>query len=358
MSTATNLTRRERVRLALAHKEADCIPIHDSPWGATITRWHNEGLPEGVSPDEYFGFAFRGFGADLSPQYPVRVLERTSEYIVETTPCGGVRRNHRDYSTTPELIDYGIKTRQDWEAAKKRLVPSITRVDWVSLKYNYERAKADNLFITYDAITGYDNCQSYIRSDELLPLLITDPDWIRDMAETQADMVIEMAKILMEHGYQFDAAFLFNDMGYRNASFFSPRTYREIFQPADRRMFDFFHSKGMPVILHSCGNVKGLIPALLEIGLDCLQPLEVKAGMDLIELKREYGKDLAFMGGIDVRAMADPDPQAIEREIASKIPVAKAGGGYIYHSDHSIPNNVSFAQYCRALELVKKYGQY
>jgi len=357
MPTAA-ITPRERVRKALAHQEADRIPIHDSPWAATVTRWRREGLPDGIAPEEYFGYEIRLFGADLTPQYPVRVLERSEEYIVESTPYGGVRKNHRDYSTTPELIDYGIKTREDWEAAKRRLQPSYTRVDWVTLKQNYERARSEDLYLTYSAVTGYDLCQAYIRSDVLLPLLITDPDWIRDIAETQADMVIEMARILMEEGYRFDAAFLFNDMGYRSGPFFSPRTYRQVFKPADKRMFDFFHSHDMKVILHSCGNVKMLIPDLLEIGLDCLQPLEVKAGMDLVELKREYGRDLAFMGGIDVRAMNDPDPAVLEREIATKVTAAKVGGGYIYHSDHSVPNNVSFQQYCRVLELVHRYGQY
>ena len=358
MPTHAPLTPRERVQRALAHQEPDCLPMHDSIWAATLSRWHREGLSDDLPASEYFGFALCGFGPDLTPQYPVRVLERSSEYIVETTPYGGVRKNHRDRSTTPELIDYGVKTRADWEAAKRRLQPGYTRVDWVQLRQNYERARADGLYITYNAITGYDLCQAYIRADELLPLLLTDPDWIRDIAETQADMAIEMARIMIGEGYRFDGAFLYNDMGYRNAPFFSPRTYRELFKPADRRMFDYFHSQGMAVILHSCGRVSPFIPDLIEIGLDCLQPLEVKAGMDLVELKREYGRDLAFMGGIDVRAMADPDPQAIEREVASKVPVAKAGGGYIYHSDHSIPNNVSFAQYCRVLELVRKYGAY
>ncbi len=114
----------------------------------------------------------------------------------------------------------------------------------------------------------------------------------------------------------------------------------------------------MPTILHCCGYVKELIPHLIEVGLDCLQPLEVKAGMDVRELKEKYGDKLSFMGGIDVRAMANPDPNIIEEEIRSKFEVAKKGGGYIYHSDHSIPNNVSFKQYKRVMELVKKYGKY
>ena len=121
---------------------------------------------------------------------------------------------------------------------------------------------------------------------------------------------------------------------------------------------DFFHRHDMPVILHSCGCVKALIPSLIEAGFDCLQPLEVKAGMDLMELKERYGDRMSFMGGIDVRAMAHPDPKVIEEEIRTKLPAAKKGGGYIYHSDHSIPKNVSFQQYQRVMALVEEYGQY
>ena len=159
-------------------------------------------------------------------------------------------------------------------------------------------------------------------------------------------------------GYECDGAFIGCDLGYRNGLLFSPRHYNEQLRPTFRRLVDFFHGEGLAVLMHSCGNVKELIPYFIEDGLDCLQPLEVKAGMDLLELKKKYGKDIAFMGGIDVRCMADPDSEVIEREIRSKIPEAKKGGGYMYHSDHSVPNNVSLAQYRRVIELVHKYGRY
>ena len=80
--------------------------------------------------------------------------------------------------------------------------------------------------------------------------------------------------------------------------------------------------------------------------------------MDVVELKDLYGDDLSFMGGIDVRVMASPDPADIEEEIRVKIGHAKQGGGYIYHSDHSVPDNVSYEQYCRVIELVHEYGSY
>ena len=112
------------------------------------------------------------------------------------------------------------------------------------------------------------------------------------------------------------------------------------------------------MILHSCGYAMELVPSIIETGFECLQPIEVKAGNDLIALKKQYGDRLAFMGGIDVRAMASPNPEDIVREISTKIPIAKQGGGYIYHSDHSVPDNVSFEQYCRVMELVHKYGAF
>ncbi len=357
MSTHSPSTPRERVQLALAHKETDRIPIHDTLWSATVDRWQNEGLPGDVRADQYFGYEMAFLSVDMSPMYPVRVIEESQHYIVETTPYGGVRKNHLDRSTTPELIDYGIKTRADWEAAKARLTPNRERLG-PAFQGKYEWARTRDLFLAYNVITGFDNLQSYIRTDEVLPLLLTDPGLIRDMTEAVADLAIEQARLMIREGYQFDGVYIYNDMGYRKAPFFAPRLYRELFQPADRRMFDFFHTQGWQVILHSCGNVRPLVPDLIAAGIDCLNPLEVKAGMDLVELKREFGQDLAFMGGIDVRAMNDSEPGAIEREIAAKIPVAMKGGGYIYHSDHSIPSDVSFAQYGRVLHLVSEYGQF
>ena len=128
--------------------------------------------------------------------------------------------------------------------------------------------------------------------------------------------------------------------------------------PAHKLICEVFKARGKPMILHSCSYVTEFIPLFIEAGFDCLQPLEVKAGNDLVALKQQYGDRLAFMGGIDVRAMAHPDPAVIENEIATKVPVAKQGGGYIFHSDHSVPDNVSFAQYCRVMELVAHYGQF
>ncbi len=348
----------ERFLLAIDHKEPDRVPIHDSPWAATTARWHQEGLPEGVSAFEYFGFEMVQIRPDISARFPVEVVEQDAEYVIERTSYGSLRRQHHDRSTTPEILDWPIRSREDWERLKPRLLPDRDRVDWPQVRARCARAECEGKFVVYDAHVGYAHYQEYVKSDELLMLLATEPEWVKEMFQVQAELVIGNAQILLEEGIRFHAARISCDLGYRNGTFFSPEMYRRLQYPYDKQVFRFFRDRGMPVILHSDGQVKALVPQFLEAGLSCLNPIETKAGMDLIELKREYGRDLAFFGGIDVRAMADPDPRVIEDEIKRKFEVAMVGGGYIYHSDHSVPNNVSFQQYCRVIELVRKYGTY
>lgn len=349
---------RERVGRVLAHREADRIPIHDSPWGHTVDRWHREGLPEGQTPESYFGYEITGQGADLSFQLPAETIEETETYRIYLDANGATSKSFKDHESTPERIDFTIKDKKTWEAYKPKLAWNDARVEWEKGLAENRAAHRKGLFVTYSAAFGYDRTQGMVGSQRLLEAMLTDPAWVKDMFDTAADLVIIAAEEMMAKGFEFDGAFLFDDMGYRNAPLFSPATYRATEFESQKRMCDFFRGKGLPIILHSCGCVRQLVPMLIEAGFTCLQPVEVKAGMDLVELKKAFGDRMAFMGGIDVRAMADPDPRRIEEEIRTKIPVAKRGGGYIYHSDHSVPSNVSFAQYCRVMELVRECGAY
>ncbi len=352
------MTSRERILRALHHKEADRVALADAPWGTTIRRWHEEGLPKKMGPGEYFGYEFAGHGPDTSFQFPSETVEETDEYTIVRNSQGAVAKNWKHKTSTPEYVEFTIKDRKTWLEHKRRLAWNDSRVDWKNgLKSNKE-VRRQGYFVTFGGAFGYDKTQGIVGSQNLLMAMIEDPGWVKDMFETASRMLVEGLEEMTARGFVFDGAFVYDDMGYRNASLFSPRHYRELLLGAHKMFCDCAHAKRLKVILHSCGRVRELAPHLVEAGFDCLQPLEVKAGMDLIELKRKFGERLAFMGGIDVRAMADADPRAIEQEIATKIPYAKYGGGYIYHSDHSVPDNVSFKNYCHTIELVHYYGTF
>ena len=344
--------------LALHHEEPDRVPIGDSPWPTTIARWHREGLPEDQSPHDFFGYDWAGMGADLSFRLPPETIEETDTYRITRDEYGATTKVFKHQESVPQPLAFTIDSHAAWEEHKPRMAWSDSRVNWDQVREHYRHFRQRGLFIAYSAGFGYDRIMRFVGATRVLEAMIDDPRWVRDMMDTVAEAVVTAAEAMMAHGIEFDGAFLWNDMAYRNGPFFSAAMYRQFEFPGQKRMCDFFHAGGLKVILHTVGDVRPLIPLLIEAGFDCLQPLEAKAGMDVVALKKTYGDRLAFMGGIDVRAMADPDPQAIEREIARKITAAKQGGGYCYYADHSVPDNVSFARYQRVLELVKHYGAY
>ena len=91
----------------------------------------------------------------------------------------------------------------------------------------------------------------------------------------------------------------------------------------------------------------------MDVGVDCLWPLEQASGMDPVRLRKEYGKDLKLSGGIDKRELSK-DKKAIETELTTKIPPLMESGGYIPTLDHAFPPDISYENFLYYLELKKK----
>jgi uroporphyrinogen decarboxylase len=353
------VTSRQRVAACLRHERPDRVPVFECFWDATLAQWRQQGLPADVAPAEHFDLDIRLMEVDNTFGFPHEVVARTEECVVERDGWGYLKRNWADRRSTPELLDFAVKSRADWEALKRRLTPCADRVNWEAARVQHARWRAGGRFICLEAMIGYDILWRKLGVERALTAIAEDPQWVIEIYERDADMLIGMAELFLASGMDFDGAWLYDDLAYRGGPLFSPRAYREQLWPSHRRIVEHFHSRGLPVILHSCGNVTALVRHLVEAELDCLQPLEVKAGVDLAALIREYGTYLCFMGGVDVRALCAEDEAETLREVRAKLDLGMANaGGYVFHSDHSLPPQVSLARYARIVELVREWGVY
>ena len=122
-------------------------------------------------------------------------------------------------------------------------------------------------------------------------------------------------------------------------------------------MIDLCHAHGLPVIYHGCGNVKAILPDYIEMGLDAYNPLEAKAGLHVVELRKEFGHRLAFCGNGDIPLWESGDQEEIRRDVLRKLNAAK-GGGLIFQSDHSVTSAVSGGTYDYIVKLVRQFGKY
>jgi uroporphyrinogen decarboxylase len=341
-----------------AHQEADRIPIIDAPWAATIERWHNEGMPEDTNFVDFFDLdKIARIGVDNSPQYPVRIVEETDDYVINTTKWGATLKNWKHIASTPEFLDFTIKNPESWKKAKRRMVPSHDRIPWSMLESEYRYWREQGYWIEAGLWFGFDVTHSWtVGTERLLVALLDQPEWCLDMFNHFLDVNITLLDKVWDAGYAFDAVSWPDDMGYKQNQFFSIRTYRELIKPVHKRAVEWAHAKGVKVRLHSCGDVNPFIPEFIDIGIDALNPLEVKAGMDPIQIKETFGSDLVLHGGINAVYWDDKDQ--IEEEMRRVIPVVKQNGGYIFSSDHSVPSSVSLENFKHIIELAKTLGSY
>ncbi len=350
------MTSRERVSMVMSGKVPDRVPFHDSYWGTTVQRWRNEGLPGNISPDEYFGCEIARLGGDYSLQLPGEIIEETERYRVYRDSNGATRRDLRTPDGwTPQWLDFSIKSSDDWNRLREhaRYNPSRLSSNLVEICNSMrDREK----FITYSVHGCFHSTWNKIGMETLLIWMLDEPDLVEDMFAAHTQLALDLYDGMMEMGVQFDGAWVSDDLGYRTAPLISPELYHRLVMPYHRTLCEHFARDGLKTILHSDGNVEPLIPHFLEAGFTALHPLESKAGLDVRKLKPLYGDRLVFFGNIDVRKLAG-SREEIEEEIRTKLTSAKQGGGYIYHSDHSVPSNVSFENYCFAVEMVKKYGK-
>jgi len=352
------LSSYERFKRMYEHREADRIPIIDIPWGATIERWQKEGLPKDADWVDFFGVDKTAMiWTDNSPRYEQEVIEQTAAYSISTTAWGVTLKNWKHIASTPEYIDFTIKDRDSWRQAKARMTPSADRVDWKNLEQNYATWRKEGRWIGGHLWFGFDITHSWaVGTERLLMALVEDPEWCVDMFNHELDVGLALLDQVWQKGYPFDEIFWPDDMGYKLNQFFSVNTYRELLKPVHKRAADWAHARGVKVHLHSCGDIRPFLPELVEIGIDCLNPIEVKAGMDPLAIKAQYGDRLVIHGGINAVLWDNMD--AIEAEMHRVLPALMQGGGYIFSSDHSVPSNVSIEDFRRIVELAKHIGRY
>ena len=336
----------------------DRIGMNDTMWTSTVERWRREGLPEDESPRDHFGVNdFCLIGADYSLMLPEKTLEESEDHRIYIDHNGVTCKYYRlERGWVNYPMDFAIKSEEDWQRHEPHLAFLPERLPANALAM-YESGKSKGQFITFNSHASFHPVWELIGQENELVWMCEQPDLVREIAERIGDTVIENYEELKKLGIEFGGAFLADDMGFRSGTMFSLPMYRDIIFPAHKKLCDHFNADGTPPILHSDGDIRQFIPDIIEAGFKGLHPLEVKAGLDMADLKSRYGGQLALYGNIDARVMAGTRDE-IEREVATKIPQAKEGGGYIYHSDHSVPDDVPLDNYAYTIELVKEYGAY
>jgi uroporphyrinogen decarboxylase len=369
------LRKLERMNKVLAHQEPDRVPISDFFWGGFIKRWQTElGLPGDANPYYHYDLDWIVTVPNMDPWIrPFETLSETPQEVAVKTGFGAVMHKHFDFPM-PEMRAWETDSFEKLERTEfddprdRRRFFAAGDNQIAGVGDGFQRSSPAWIETVKSLRPDFPVYGSMIECSECLTRLIGQENsmlWMGEYPERMGAVInrigafyLEMAKAEIEAGAEvLDGFVIWGDVAYKKCTFMSPAYWREFFKPWVAAMVKAAHAAGLPVIYHGCGNVKSIFKDYVELGIDAYNPLEVKAGMDVIDLRRQYGHGIAFCGNGDVRLWETGDREAIRREVLRKLHAAQ-GGGYIFQSDHSVTSAVSGATYDYIVKLVREHGRY
>jgi uroporphyrinogen decarboxylase len=196
----------------------------------------------------------------------------------------------------------------------------------------------------------YERSYAVMGWNEFMLNIAANPRVVEELMDKVTDYKVEHAKKVVEHGFKI--AHCGDDFGTQCGGFFSPDTFKNIILPRLKRQWQVFNDAGLPIMLHSCGNIVDFIPDLIDIGLKILEP--VQPCMDLAFLKKEYGKDLIFFGGIDTQVMPYISPEETKKLTRDAIHTLGKGGGMIIAPSQELMNDIPIANIKALVETIRE----
>ena len=369
------LRKLKRLSKALHHEEPDRIPVSDFFWGGFTQRWRKElSLPDDANPYYHYDLDLIVTVPNMDPWIrPFETLKEDAEEVVVKTGFGAVMHKHFEFPM-PEMRAWEMDTFDKLERCnfddprdrRRFLAAGDNQIAGVG--DGFERNSPAWIDTVKSLRPDFPVFGSMIEVSECLTRLIGQQNamlWMGEEPERMGAIInrigahyLECAKAEMEAGKGLlDGFVIWGDVAYKKGMFFSPRYWREYFKPWVARMTEYAHANGLPVIYHGCGNCKTIFQDYIDMKIDGYNPLEAKAGMDVVELRRQYGHGMGFCGNSNVQIWESGDRDTIRREVLRKLNAAK-GGGYIFMSDHSVSSAVSGRTYDYIVKLVREFGNY
>jgi len=343
----------ERVLAALDFRKPDRIPIHDQFWTEFSDAWRaKKGLGQDVDIDDYYGMDIAKVTPDETPFSSCKaVLQDDGEYVITRDGWGAVHRTRRDAKFYDE-IGVALPDKAGLDALQFESPLLEARFAPVAKVEALKRKRC--VFIK----TG----GPYLRTSNLrgttqwLYDLVEDEFFSRELAMRVTDQMTAVGlEAIRRYDLYHTGIWFFDDMAWNSGPMFSPGTFRRVFLPCYAKMAEAYRLAGVKhIMLHCDGNLESILDMLLDVGIMALNPVEPKAGMDVVKLRKRYGRRLAFIGGLcNAHILPIGTKEEIKAHVEHVLSVSREGGLVI--GSHSIGPDVPLESYEYAHQLIRQY---
>lgn len=367
---------RERFLAVMNFEQVRTLKWEFGYWAAAVRRWYDEGLQEkaGIDPELAGGDGVHGgaagwrpgrpLGSDvnqfvgldaslqrmkvnnfIAPFFEEKILEDQDSWVIVRNQNGMVEKRSKTRGSLSSYIRGPVATREDWEKLKsERLQPTLEHrlpENWDQLLESY---RSRDFPLALGGGQGFFGTPRFLLGEvQVLTVFYDQPELIRQMVLDLADFWIALYDQILDL-VEVDLIMIWEDICYNSGPLISPDTFREFILPGYKKLVPFLKDRGVKnIIVDSDGDVWKLLPLFLEGGMTGMYPWEVKAGMDVVEVRKAY-PDLQMLGGFSKSALINGGEQ-IDQELDTKISWMLEQGGYIPYMDHLVPPDVSWENF-------------
>ncbi len=374
---------RERVLLALAHKEPDRVPID---FGGLVTSLHHEahrnllkhlGMPADEAPimdtfqqivdpapalKEMFHADVVGFFPHSGSDWEFKLDPVADTFVDEW----GVLYQRPPGGYWYDLAGHPLKegTIEELEAFRFPNPRDPTRVEGLADVAMGLLENTDKAIMIHAPIGGVFEQSYWLRGLEpLFRDMAHNKKYVEALAQRVLEWLLEFWDLVLDEvGPHVHVVELSDDLGGQLGPLFSPDLYRNIYKPRHRRLTDLIHGKTeAKIFLHTCGSIYWALPDIIDSGMDIINPVQVSArDMDTDRLKREFGQDVVFWGGGADASQVLPfgTPEDVKEEVKRRIHDLAPGGGFVFAPIHNIQAEVPPENIVALFEAAYEYGQY
>ena len=275
---------------------------------------------------EWIPYRYDGSLTLIRPNIVVRPVEGGRDdwgvYWVPTNEIEGSCPDGQPVISLEEIDSYQVPA-TDWDRVTKNLKHQIESL-----------SQTDTLVIAYNELTLFERAQLLLGNAEFLMATALEPQQLEMLLDKILDYQEMLTQAIMKSG--ISGVRFTDDWGMQSTLFISPEKWRKLIKPRLSRLYRVVKQRGGIVFQHSCGHIEEIVPDLIEIGIEVLDPCQPEAN-DIFKWKHDYGDQLTFMGGLDTqRYLSFGTPKEVKENVKKVLSIMGKGGGYIAAPSHTI----------------------
>lgn len=277
------------------------------------------------------------------------VVEETADFTDAVDHYGRRTRLSKKKATLALPMDFPVRTMDDWLRIKHWYAFDEKRINMEELLHQ-KKLQQEGQLVLFGVPGGFDEPRQLMGEEALCIAAYDEPELIEDMLATMADTA---CKVMERVGavLTIDDLHIHEDMAGKGGPLFGPKQVTGLLRPYYRKVWECAQAQGAQIFSQdSDGDMDPVVDAFIDCGINLFYPCEPAAGMDMVRLRKKYGRSIAVKGGIDKHVLRTTK-EAIRAELEYKMSPEMQGGGIVFALDHLIPNGVPIENYRYYVQL-------